>query len=1271
MLSTTLITSSDIDSWSNRRTSQDHIPKFLRRLVNATTESIKFISIRADEGIQLEGFDGVLEVETGNAFVPSGKSVWEFGTSRKAKAKADGDYEKRKETLSEDTIRPAETAFVFVTPRRWSKKDEWIREKQKEGFWREVRAYDADDLETWLESAPAIHVWMSILLGKQPETAIDLENFWKDWAEVTEPHISPELVVSGRNQEVEEIYKWLNQPPSALALQAESKLEAVAFFSAALNELPAEQREQAFSACLIATDISAWRQLSSSVQSLILISNFDGNDSIVRGVQNGHRVLIPLSRADAKLSSTLEIPRLRRENAYQALVNMGIPRERANNFATLARRSFLAFRRKIALTPEVHTPEWSKPSEARTLLPILLVGGLNDAYEKDREALAKIARASYETVNDSLVRWSNEPDPPLRRVGNTWLVSSKEDSWSLLARYFARQDLENFENVALEILSKVDPQFELPPDDRWKAGILVESAPYSGLLREGVVETLAIMAARSDSITWADAINGQERVNRIVYELLRRANENWQLWASIAYLLPLLAEAAPKVFLDAVEVGLSEGSPVLLNIFSEGENSLTSSSPHTGLLWALENLAWNADYLGHSAMLLAKLARLEPGGKLLNRPIRSLREIFLCWHPQTTAILDQRLEVLDGIRKREPEVAWQLLNALLPEFHGVGHPTHSPRWREWGANSEPRVTNAELWKAAKETSARLVDDVGTDRKKWSILLDRIPNIPVEQQNAILEKLSNLNIKEFGTEDRLEIWTTLREIISRHREFPTADWSMARELIDRLEEIYERFTPDDILVRNVWLFSRGPKLINPAPYIKDNDSPHHWELNINLIEDLRLEAVNKLLATGGVTTLLKAAAIAEEPGEMGGIFGKNELFETGEDQFLKNHLASAQNSTAVFVRGYIVGKFWTKGWEWAKDKLSIENVKQWTPVQLADFLICLPFTRHTWDIVDILDKEIKELYWTKAVGYPEASDAERAARELLNHNRPQNTIEFLYFLSREDKLPVSASLVVEILTKLLSVAGDIQLDWNSLAYKTTSLFSLLDNSNEIEENEIAALEWAYMPILKNYGRGPRLLHRELSRNPEFFVHVVSYIYKAENEEKRDLAGYDATRAILAHDLIDSWRDCPGRKEDGTFNVEVFREWVTKARENLSTSKRRKIGDILIGNILAFAPHGGDGAFPHEAVRDLIEEIASPELEHGIEVQIFNNRGVVTKAVAEGGNQERTIAERYLNYAKKVGDQHPRTAAIMRNLADSYLSHARREDLNAELEQDLWR
>jgi hypothetical protein len=64
---------------------------------------------------------------------------------------------------------------VFVTPRRWRGKENWVTECNAEGIWKRVLAYDADDLETWLESAPAVHAWISSVAGKDPYEAESLE----------------------------------------------------------------------------------------------------------------------------------------------------------------------------------------------------------------------------------------------------------------------------------------------------------------------------------------------------------------------------------------------------------------------------------------------------------------------------------------------------------------------------------------------------------------------------------------------------------------------------------------------------------------------------------------------------------------------------------------------------------------------------------------------------------------------------------------------------------------------------------------------------------------------------------------------------------------------------------------------------------------------------------------------------------------------------------------------------------------------------------------
>ena len=159
--------------------------------------------------------------------------------------------------------------------------------------------------------------------------------------------------------------------------------------------------------------------------------------------------------------------------------------------------------------------------------------------------------------------------------------------------------------------------------------------------------------------------------------------------------LPLLAEAAPEAFLLAVEDSLSAANQPVMKLFEIEKRPLGGGARHPYLLWALEILAWYPDYLGRSARVLAKLAGRDPGGNLTNRPARSLRGIFCCWHPNTAASLDDRLKAIDSLLDHEPDVAWGLLLELLPKIHDVGETSAEPRWRAlperettitWGEN---------------------------------------------------------------------------------------------------------------------------------------------------------------------------------------------------------------------------------------------------------------------------------------------------------------------------------------------------------------------------------------------------------------------------------------------------------------------------------------------------------------------------------------------------------------------------------------------------------
>jgi hypothetical protein len=287
----TFINATDLTSWADRRDAQGILPQLIRRLI-ATVDGIERIGFRAGEGVQLGGWDGVVVARAGNAFVPEGASYWELSTQKNVKQKADADYEER--LKHSDGIDRKNSTYICVTARRWAGKQEWAAARQAEGAWRSVRAYDADDIETWLESAPAVHGWISIQLGKHPDGIVDIETFWGDWSHTTRPALTAEFVLSGREKIVHQLLEWLRSSSESAAIKAESIDEAVAVVAATMLKLPPEEQVSFSSRALVVYSQSAWDQIVLFGEPLILIPYIDGDGPVARARGAHHRIIVPL-----------------------------------------------------------------------------------------------------------------------------------------------------------------------------------------------------------------------------------------------------------------------------------------------------------------------------------------------------------------------------------------------------------------------------------------------------------------------------------------------------------------------------------------------------------------------------------------------------------------------------------------------------------------------------------------------------------------------------------------------------------------------------------------------------------------------------------------------------------------------------------------------------------------------------------------------------------------------------------------------------------------
>ena len=536
-----LVNMDGLERWSDSPSSRTDLSELVRDLL-VDTPGVTDLTIRTGRGVDFPGWDALVDGGPGTPYVPSGRSAWEMGAGRDPGAKAQKDYRKR--TDDPRGIDPAETAFVFVTPRRWAGKDEWSQSKRTERIWRDVRVLDADDLEGWLCSRYPVHVRFSERLGLRPREIQSLRQWWDRWSESTIPPLSPDLLVAGRDSQADKLRDRLNGTTSVIGIKAGSRDEAMAFVAAVLRL--SEDADHWLGSFVVATAV-AWDNSVSTHGRSVLMPTFEGAD-VAAAVSAGHHVVVPMGAGD--IGDALELPRIGRSEARAAFESIGIETAKADGYAVRARRSLASLRRGLSIDPRNARPGWAQSPDGDILAVLVLVGAWSENRDADRETVSLIANREFESVERLLRRWENTGDPPFRRSGTSWRLSNPEDAWLLLNHCVIRSDLERWGDAMLQLLGTRDPVLDLDPFERFMAPLYGLEQRWSSDLRRGLAQGVALLA-------FPRPVGGQTgpgHAGSLVRNLLDRAGDDdtGKLWQQLSDVVPLLAEAAPGVFLEAV-----------------------------------------------------------------------------------------------------------------------------------------------------------------------------------------------------------------------------------------------------------------------------------------------------------------------------------------------------------------------------------------------------------------------------------------------------------------------------------------------------------------------------------------------------------------------------------------------------------------------------------------------------------------------------------------------------------------------------------------------
>lgn len=1252
------IRASHLVEWAKAHETAQWMPSLMLQLVGASGAKVKSCRFLTHEEITTGGYDGVVESESDGVLVPAGSSVWELSKQNNTLKKARDDSKKRKVGLEEPV--PATATLVSVHMRVWPKKKvkrrfvsagtaKRMEERAlaKAGGWKATKIIDAGDLASALALAPGVAIWLSTVMGRRVGGACSLLSHFNDLSSLSKPALPPAVFLTGRSALVTDLDKFLAGSPGILSVQTASP-DDLRDAIAAWWKTCAEKAPPPLSGIIVQTT-AAWEYLRTIDRPMLLLLE-DGvgatPEQITAAIGNGHFLVRRTSEVSER---HCRLPSFPSQELSQALVSAGIDPKRAWKLASDADGSGVIL--KYLLAGSAVPPPWAQGAGTVKLAPLVLIGSWDQSLKGDRERVAKIFGQPYPKV-EALLRGQLDSNHPLVRLsGDEWRVVNREDTWRWLSPHLNLATCTRYTEGAKQVLGEIDPRYTLEVEKRPFAMLHGIKETHSNLLRRGFAETACLLALRPPA---------SFKTKSVYFGVGTAAGSfprdgAWQHWASLGSALPLLAEAAPVQFLEAVEDDLKRDKPGTAALFGEGGDGVFGQHLCANLMWALEGLLWSPDTVSRAVDALARLAALDPGGNTFPRPSSVLESAFSPAFGQCCLNVGDRGKLLAKVFRKEPKVGWQLGIKLLPRGRHVGSSPHQPKFR--AVLEGPRPTWDDYWSAARQLIKLLLQAAGADLEKWRPMIEGMHQFPDDVFDLTIEEIKKL-AAQLNAAKRADLCDVLRSEIQRHEYFAAkAAWAMPPAKLSKVAAVMADLQPTDPVLSNRWLFSRTHHMEVPGTNM---DTPHDEQQR--MLEKLQVEALRKVAGAGGLPDVLRLAKEAKYAATVGDLCARYRIVEADAD-ILPVCLEHGEESVVSFAYGYARGHYLMLGWDWFKAL----GPERWQPATLAKLSTMFTFAPATWDKFAEFGQAYADEYWQRAhpwTGELKTADIDRAVAEFLRLGRPDAAVDCVSS-ARYTKTPVTSASVLRALEGYRDKLQTLQANQEDAlrvhdGYRVSELIKVLHVAKDLTPEQaqaLAGLEWFFLPILETNMVTPKTLTDGIRQDPAVYLQFVKLIYVPDRNVdlgiKIERTEETSKRAQNAHNLLGSIQELPG-SVGGVVNEAEFLAWLTEVRRLAAEAGYVKSVENELGQLLTLAPNDPEGFWPCAPVARVLNDSNTKEMLGAFRAEIFNNQGRVGFMPSHpdmNPTKERKAAiARLRDNAAKLNLEFPIVAACLRDVAD---------------------
>lgn len=910
-------------------------------------------------------------------------------------------------------------------------------------------------------------------------------------------------------------------------------------------------------------------------------------------------------------------------------------------------------------------PSWALGVPRAARVALLLAGGFHVEHAPDEAVIVQLGSHAKDVALLAAALTKSQAGQvvvalPGRRggPGRVVLTGGKEFAWTdhmaawlAVAADLRSEDLDRLQAVVLEIFPRVH---KLGKEGKWL------TIPSTRLL-DGLAESVALLG-NSDDLIGPTALGGRNPSTWADATVQQLFSSDPTHFVTLARWLPLFAEASPKTFVEQLLCTLESQARA---------KSWTHASLRfdtTELLHSLQILGWDSALMPQIARCLALLLAADPAPRrsVSPTPLSVLSGLLGYAMPQTTASPEQRLAVLtnltlDATLRDSARVL--LLSLWSDRPFLIREHAARPRFLHLDIPTDVQLTTPELTYSQLETYASLLMTLAAfDARHWAELV-AVSHVPDSLACHVLEQLLRLrpNIED---PDGF-IWAKARGIknwLARAGE-PARSRPAFQSRVELTHKVYSLYEPTDLVARSAWLFAVRPTLAEEltsytqlGPWVRAHQQsalaemwmqPDRWEL-LSRLADLSVvpSEPDKPLVPSRLALALCETPYAEP---LEARLKESKTFEP----FSK--LAPS------FLARCLTDRAFEQTEQWIYRLVAEQRIDDAFALAIgtADFV---RHERSLWLLLDKLGEPLRKQYWQKATGLwmrdrPSEQQELAVARLLEYCNLPE-----ALHLATHDKNAISTSLRLAVLEKLAADvttarATDAEQKNQSIDKDlVVELFRQLIDAPDVDSDRACDAELRLLESIRTvHGYEPLFVARAISQRPAWLA---------------DLVRQDR----LPASILSLWQGYPGDEQRREAQAAALESWCLQLLQLLSAHRETALG--IVGMMLARpAPDAPDGIWPCRTARRFLDLfITDPQelriLGAAMMGEKRQERGMTSRAIGEGGAQERALAEQFLQGAERLQAQKwPRTAALLLELAQYYQEEARRHDDDAV--DDAWR